>query len=80
MPKDRTITNTVKTGTIVLPDAPKVVDCLVHEISDTGAHLKVSAPLRLPHHFTLLAADQSPRRASVVWWDVDAVGIHFDGT
>ena len=48
---------------------------IIHEMSDAGAHLKVPAPL--PLHFVFAAGKQSPREASVVWWDVDAVGIHF---
>jgi hypothetical protein len=78
MLKDQTITDTIKTGRIVLPDATEIIACLIHEISDTGAHLKVSAPLKLPPHFIFSAANQPPRKASVVWWNVDAVGIHFE--
>jgi hypothetical protein len=76
MLKDQTIT--VKRGRIVHPGGKNVINCVVYEISDTGAHLKVSAPLTLPHHFIFSAANRSPRKASVVWWDVDAVGIHFN--
>ena len=78
MLKDQNDTDTIKTGRIVLPDAEKIIDCLIHEISDTGAHLKVSAPLGLPPTFIFAAGNQCPRKASVVWWDIDAVGIHFE--
>jgi hypothetical protein len=74
MLKDQNDTDTAKTGRIVLPDAEKIIDCLIHEISDTGAHLKVNAPLGMPPHFLFAAGNQLPRKASVVWWDIDAVG------
>ena len=66
-----------KTGTIVLPGAQYAIHCIIHEMSDTGAHLKVPAPLGLPPHFVFATGTQSPREASVVWWDIDAVGVHF---
>jgi hypothetical protein len=78
MLKDQTITDRPKTGTIDFPDGAKTVNCLIHDISETGAHLKVSAPLNLPHQFIFSTASHLPRNASVVWWDVDAVGIHFN--
>lgn len=74
----QTIAAMPKTGTIVLPGVKSVIACIIHEMSDTGAHLKVPAPLGLPLHFIFAACEQSPREASVVWWDIDAVGIHFN--
>jgi hypothetical protein len=67
-----------KTGTIVLPGAKRVIDCMVIEISDTGAHLKVPATAEIPIRFAFAAGKQAPRKALVVWWDVGAVGIRFD--
>jgi hypothetical protein len=79
MIEDRTLTDVPKTGTIILPGAKKIIDCIIIiELSDTGAHLKVPALLGIPPHFAFAAGEKSPRKASVVWWDVDAVGIHFD--
>ena len=51
--------------------------CLIYEMTDTGAHLKVSWPQKVPLHFTFTAADDTRRAASVVWWDIDAVGVRF---
>jgi hypothetical protein len=67
-----------KTGTIVLPGVKNVIACIIHEMSHTGAHLKVPAPLGLPLHFIFAAGKESPREVSVVWWDVGAVGIRFN--
>jgi hypothetical protein len=69
-----------KTGTIALPDGKVSITCIIHEMSATGAHLKVSSPQGVPPHFTFVAANHTPRKASVLWWDVDAVGIRFHET
>jgi hypothetical protein len=66
-----------KVGVIALPDGKVSMTCLIHEMTNTGAHLKVSWPQEVPLHFTFSAADHSPREAWVLWWDVDAVGVHF---
>jgi hypothetical protein len=78
MLKDQTIIDMPKIGRIVIPGATDAINCIIHQLSDTGAHLKVSTPLGLPPHFLFAAGDQLPRKASVVWWDIDAVGIHFN--
>jgi hypothetical protein len=67
-----------KIGRIVFPGAKDAIECVIHEISDTGAYLKVAAPLGVPHHFEFAASKVSPRKASVVWWDIEAIGIHFN--
>ena len=67
-----------KTGTIVLPGATRIIDCVVIELSDTGAHLKVSAMAAIPTRFAFATGEQAPRKALVVWYDVGAVGIRFD--
>lgn len=78
MYEDQTATDMPKIGRIVLPGAKDAVDCIIQEISATGAHLKVAAPLALPQHFAFAAGEVLPREASIVWWDIDAVGIHFN--
>lgn len=66
-----------KVGVIALSDGKVSMTCLIQEMSNTGAHLKVSRPQEVPLHFTFSAADHSPREASVLWWDIDAVGVRF---
>jgi hypothetical protein len=66
-------------GTIVLPNANGAIECLIQEISETGARLKLTAPHRVPRHFRFASRNASPRKASVVWWDIEAVGIRFTG-
>ena len=66
-------------GTIFLPKANDAIECLIQEISATGARLKLVAPHRVPPHFQFASHKGSPRMASVVWWDIEAVGIRFTG-
>jgi hypothetical protein len=67
-----------KTGSIVLPGANRIIGCIIIEISDTGAHLKVPARAAIPTRFAFAASEQAPRKALVVWYDVGTVGIRFD--
>ena len=69
-----------KTGTIGLPGGKVFIACIIHEMSDTGAHLKVTSPQGIPEHFTFAVANNPPRKASILWWDFDAVGIHLHAT
>ena len=66
-----------ETGMILLPKADGKIECLIQEISPTGARLKLAAPHRVPPHFQFASRNGSPRTASVVWWDIEAVGIRF---
>ena len=66
-------------GTIVLPNANGAIECLIQEISAIGARLKLTAPHRVPPHFQFASHNALPRKASVVWWDIEAVGISFTG-
>lgn len=66
-------------GRILLPTANGAIECLIQEISATGARLKLAAPHRVPPNFQFALHKGSPRTASVVWWDIEAVGIRFTG-
>ena len=66
-------------GRIFLPKANDAIECLIQEISATGARLKLAAPHRVPPHFQFASHKGLPRTASVVWWDIEAVGIRFTG-
>ena len=66
-------------GTIFLPKANGAIECLIQEITATGARLKLAAAHRVPPHFQFASRNGSPRNASVVWWDIEAVGIRFTG-
>jgi PilZ domain len=55
------------------------VDCVVRNISSTGARLDVANPIGLPGSFTLvIKADQFVRRCHPVWIHDTHLGVAFD--
>jgi PilZ domain-containing protein len=66
---------TLKGGRIVwLTGAP--VQCVVRNLSETGAKLEVHSPV--PHTFDLVFdGDQSRRSCSVVWRRPTRIGVKF---
>jgi hypothetical protein len=66
-------------GTIVLPKTNGSIECLIQEMTETGARLKINADHLVLRHFQFASHNASPRKASVVWWDIEAVGIRFTG-
>ena len=55
------------------------LDCLIRNLSDTGAKLIVSAAIALPDGFDLLIPQKSvTRRVRIVWRRGEAMGVRFD--
>ncbi len=68
---------TFKAGTIEFSGAG--IDCIVRNISETGAGLEVVSPLFIPDRFTLFVpSDQFKRRCRIVWRKEKRIGIAFD--
>jgi hypothetical protein len=66
-----------KAGKIVFGSS--AIDCVVRDISATGARLEVRSPLWLPDGFTLaIASDGSSKKARVIWKGEGQIGIAFD--
>jgi hypothetical protein len=56
-----------------------VIDCVVRNVSDTGAALEVESPLGIPERFDLFVSqDRSRRSAHVVWRKERRIGIRFE--
>jgi hypothetical protein len=56
-----------------------VIDCVVKNVSETGAALDVESPIGIPERFDLFVhQDQSLRAAHVVWRKERRIGIRFD--
>ena len=54
------------------------IDCVVKNISDTGAKLEVTSAVSLPIEFSLDIPHRGKRhRAKLMWREKDAVGVHF---
>ena len=54
------------------------IDCIVRNLSDTGAALSVESPVGIPSEFNLVVvADEVNRRCRVVWRKENRIGITF---
>ncbi len=67
---------TLKAGTIVLNEGLSTIDCLVRNLSESGARLEVENPLTLPDRFEL-TLDGHSKACDGVWKSVRHVGIRF---
>ena len=55
------------------------VDCMVRNISSSGARLDIATPVGLPSTFTLvIQTDQFRRRCHPFWSSADRIGVAFD--
>ena len=55
------------------------IDCVVRNISNTGAALDVNSPLYFPDRFTLVVHRDSLRRpCHIVWRRQNRIGVAFD--
>lgn len=68
---------TIKGGLILFGTAP-AVDCVIRNMSGTGALLVVERPIGIPDEFTLLIKPELIKRACrVAWRKADRIGVHF---
>lgn len=70
----------LKEGKAVSLDYCSVTDCLVRDLSETGARLKCADQNAVPDQFRLLLPyDSTIRDAAVVWRRADMIGVRFTG-
>jgi hypothetical protein len=68
---------TFKGGSISF-DTAFGIDCLVRNISETGACLEVKIPARIPDDFTLIIKPEHVRRSChVTWRTARLIGVRF---
>jgi hypothetical protein len=53
------------------------IDCMVRNLSDGGACLKVASPIGIPDTFDLLLSDASARHCRVTWRKATQIGVAF---
>ena len=69
--------NVMKAGTILLGGSG--IDCLVRNISDSGANLEVESQIGIPNSFDLVIdSEHSNHQCHVVWRKARRIGIAFD--
>ena len=55
------------------------IDCVIRDLSATGARIKINSPLWYPDAFTLvLTADGTARKCRVVWRGDREIGLAFE--
>jgi hypothetical protein len=68
----------LKHGTLAF-DGGGGIDCMVRNISSSGARLDVANPVGLPQSFTLvIKTDQFMRHCHPVWSNDTRIGVAFD--
>jgi hypothetical protein len=70
----------LKTGKALLPGGFSVMDCVIRDVSDSGARLEVGDPLSLPDRFRLVCIqDNTMREVLVMWRREGRAGVAFEG-
>jgi hypothetical protein len=67
----------LKAGTIEFSGSK--IDCVIRNISDTGAAIEVKTPIWFPDAFVLgVPSDGSARRCHIIWREDKRIGVAFD--
>jgi hypothetical protein len=69
---------TLKGGRIAFNAGQSTIECVVLNLSETGAKLRVTSVMGIPDTFDLLLADKSRRRCRVAWRKLDEMGVAFE--
>jgi hypothetical protein len=67
----------LKGAQIVFAHRGAAIDCMVRNISDGGACLKVFSPVGIPDSFELRLDSDSVRYCRVVWRKATQIGVEF---
>jgi hypothetical protein len=70
---------TLKSARILLSHHRSVIDCMVRNLSPTGACLKVESMLGIPDRFDVMFdMDKSIRPCRLVWHKDKQIGVEFE--
>ncbi len=65
-------------GLVYFGNSPSAMNCLVRDVSETGARLKFGGPITAPDNIELhIPTKNQVLRAKVKWREVDEIGISF---
>lgn len=64
---------------IVFNSGGSVLDCVVRNLSTTGARLQIENALSAPSVFELAMSDGRHMSCTVMWRKAGAIGVHFVG-
>jgi len=62
---------------IIFNDGHSVYDCLVRNLSDTGAMIQIENPLAAPNTFDLQLSDNRVLACEVRWRKINSMGVQF---
>ena len=68
---------TLKKAHIVISDGFSTIDCVVRNLSETGAQLKVASILGIPDQFPLKMGDGQTLHCRVAWKRETEIGVEF---
>ena len=69
----------LKSAKIILDDWG-AIDCIVRDMSETGAKIKIVSTANIPHKFRLLITmDNTIRPVQMAWKHNDTIGVAFTG-
>lgn len=78
--RDKNRARMLKRGRIVFRGGHSAIDCVVLDLSPTGAKLKLSQLVQVPETFDLVVDDGPPHRVEVRYRRMDATGVRFLGS
>jgi hypothetical protein len=64
-------------GSVLFLDTEGTIDCVVLDVSGSGARLRPSDVLSCPEQFRLTWLEEEPRLCEVVWRDSTYIGVRF---
>jgi hypothetical protein len=65
-------------GGAILYGTSVAIDCIIRNMSDTGAAIEVQNPARIPDDFTLLIKPELIKRdCHVVWRTAERIGVRL---
>lgn len=69
----------LKAGTIAFGGA--AIDCIVRNLTASGALLEVESPVGIPHRFVLVISSEGVSRwCRLIWASERRIGVRFDRT
>jgi hypothetical protein len=67
----------LKAGTIEFSGSK--IDCVIRNLSTTGAAIEVKSPIWFPDNFVLaVASDGTARHCHIIWREDKRIGVAFD--
>ncbi|NLS15256.1 PilZ domain-containing protein [Rhizobium sp. P40RR-XXII] len=62
---------------IIFNDGRSVFDCIVRNLSDTGAMIQIENPLAVPNSFNLQFPDDRLVACEMRWRKINGIGVEF---